>query len=75
MALFGDFEQLFWSNFSSSYCSLPSIFQVLYLVLVMISHFSFPFFKFPFCTQNGLIRGILGFGHFSHFEVHDMIKA
>jgi hypothetical protein len=27
--LLGDFEQLFWPNFSSSFCSLPSIFQAL----------------------------------------------
>jgi hypothetical protein len=29
---------------------------------------------FPFAL-NGLIRVILGFGHFSHFEVHDMLKV
>jgi hypothetical protein len=26
---FGDFKQLFWPNFSSSYCSLISVFQLL----------------------------------------------
>jgi hypothetical protein len=28
----------------------------------------------PFAL-NGLIRVILGFGHFSHFEVRDMLKV
>jgi hypothetical protein len=27
--LFGDFKQLFWPNFSNSYCSLISVFQLL----------------------------------------------
>jgi hypothetical protein len=27
--LFGDFEQLFWPNFSSSFCSLINVFQLI----------------------------------------------
>jgi hypothetical protein len=49
--------------------------STLLLAQAMISYFSLPFYKFPLLHLNGLIKVILGFGHFSHFEVHDMVKV
>jgi hypothetical protein len=41
----------------------------------MIPCFSWSFYQFPLFHLIGLIRVILGFGYFPHFEVHDMVKV